>query len=305
LYGTTGLGRLMRMTMIEIFDPDVGGGSGYGLSFYKAMSTGCPHAAKLYRESDIPRPPAGLAARVGIYYHKLQEVRALDKEPEEVFEVKDPDSDAAWGEALELFRRYKQVHPRNFWGTIVAAEVQLEHENIDKFFGAKVTGRLDLLTRLSKEDITRLSAFDGLETLALYGPGLYSVDYKSQQEQGGRDLEFFNASNQAALYQKAYELQTGETLKGFIIDGIARLKQRKRKTAKGERETAEEFEARFMRDAFFKQVVPPPSEEHIAGIRSQLQRDAARYDAGEKNFHCCWTSRYSPCTFIDTCERGF
>lgn len=293
---------------LSVFDPESSGGSGKGISFYRAIATGCPFAAWLHEQGEAAGPkPLGVALKVGIYYHKLQEARslaAIGKTRDWAFDIKAPGVDKCWSEALDLYFRYCAKFLPDKWGEILDVEYQLEDPKIEDFFGFPVTGKIDLLVRLSATDIARLANVPGLERLGLSGPGIYMVDYKTQQDASGNDFDYYWESTQAALYHKLFELQTGEAPKGFIVDGINRLTRRKRKTVKGPAESEAEFLERFNQTGFFHQLVSPPSPERINSLKDQLSRDYARYVAKEKNLHCCWTTRHKPCTFRSICERG-
>jgi hypothetical protein len=134
-------------------------------------------------------------------------------------------------EAKRCVKAFWKAHPgKDYWGQVIALETRYprkEHEEADKarileLFGVPLTGRLDVVTYMTQEVINKMYDKHQLE---LPSPGVYVVDWKSQDKTKKHFKEIYRGSPQLITYQIMAEELSGHDVKGAIAVGITRLKR--------------------------------------------------------------------------------
>lgn len=169
----------------------------------------------------------GEDSRIGRAFHSLAEFYHLDRGGVAVpFETSNTSPHIT--EALRLFAAHKQFRQPNHFGEVIGAEVPLgttygEH---------RATGLLDLVTRVDKDDMSRLQEEDDCD-LSDFGTGVYIWDHKVRKAHNADMVVKLQTSAQAIHYQNLWNLAHPEDpCRGIVFNVVFRYKTVSRKMFK-------------------------------------------------------------------------
>jgi hypothetical protein len=216
-----------------------GGSSGYGMSYYSTAAKCSLRAylGKLAEAAGEEVSPSGKAARVGIYFHSLAELFYRgDFSAKKVLQATalQPEFAEDLEEAKRFWKTYSNAFgERDFWGTPVTVERRIpddtdeglerrERAKIQAAFGLdpaqQLTARLDLVARISDEQIDRIGQRTGL---VLTEPGIYIVDHKTTSRKDSTAAFKYDLSPQFTAYQMLWDaLHPDEPCKGMIANVV-------------------------------------------------------------------------------------
>lgn len=202
-------------------------GTDFGSTFY-ADGGMCRRKVQLKREQKAERAEEADLERkedrdVGRVFHRV--MQSYHKGESLPILPATGTADASTTEALRLYSAYRSVIEPKFFGRVVDTEIEVpgnteQAERILKFFGAPVTGRLDMLVEMSQADVDRLSAL-GIQYLV---PGIWIVDHKTKKKSPTDNGSTNLYGIQAPLYIVALRC-LGIDCKGFIANMIVRHKE--------------------------------------------------------------------------------
>jgi hypothetical protein len=269
------------------------GGSGMGISYYKAMMT-CPRKVSLSIEEgrkDIltmeDNDPIINAADAGSVFHKLAELYHANRDPSEIcVDASSIITNETMQEGIRMFSAYSKYHTRDFWGNVLDVELGFPGSHLDTcnnirqpnsdcncivsqikerildVFGVELTARIDMVVEVTKESSKRIAGYlrHQLE------PGTYLLDHKTKSRRSATYPMECLHSLQFHAYQMIYNLQFTEgspkRCKGMLTNAVYRHKNM----------TEESF------DVFF---TPPPTIDQAEILVTFLQ-NAKLF--GESNF---------------------
>lgn len=233
---------------------------------------------------------------IGTFYHGLMDMWFKGKMPEGVTLDIGPVQDMAWAEAIRLFNFTREHFTREYFGQCMGSEVRLpmneEHAaQVEAFFGHREgTGAMDMLARLSLDDIARLRQDWGI---SLPGPGLYVWDWKTagaRKSAQAAEAEYTD-SMQAKMYPSLWNIAGGEQVLGTIYFVLVKHDQLRRFDVNSRTLSSVQV--------FFARWEPI----HAEIVKVGLRRARKNRDEAEPNpFACRLKGR--PCPFLGTlCNR--
>ena len=189
-----------------------GGASSRGLSYYKTAMK-CTRAAALQvKYADIERPIGGGFTQ-GIYLHKLCEFYHIGNKIIDEIPPQPTVEDEHLSEAFRVFEAYRKKCAADEWGEVVAVEEEVS--------GPDVTGRLDMVVRVSEEKSQQL-----LDKWSLFVlPGLYVVDYKFLSAKQKHWLADHEYGMQFKLYPMLWNGSHDEKVLGSIVLRVLKYKE--------------------------------------------------------------------------------
>lgn len=193
-----------------------GGGSGKGISYYQTL-LGCIRRGTLSSEDDEYEDTEDSA--VGKAGHSLLEHYHLDSGGV-ALPFQTMSSDPAIAEAVRLFGAYRDRFSPQSLGAVLGCEVPMSSH----YGGVEVTARMDMVVRLSPDDIQYVKDTRGCD-LTDTGPGVYVVDHKFKKAHTQDLVMNFQTSPQAAHYQNMWNIaHPDDKCRGMLFNVIFRYK---------------------------------------------------------------------------------
>jgi hypothetical protein len=233
------------------------GGSGTGFHYYASYGAGCPRAAVL-NEKAKANGENGLLSNngltVGTLGHALMALhfgRALSaKQDPTIIRFSDVVDEEARYEAERCFRAFREQYPNpECYGKVIAIEKQIDScSAVTEAVGVEpYTLRPDLVTKMTKKDVTWVLKNCEVENGQYLKPGYWMLDHKFD---GRKNQAFLDRAMESKQFH-SYFLGWNAAMPRMPLQGVMRHTIFKYK------------EPRVLLT-----VVPPPSERQIKSLHA-------------------------------------
>jgi len=266
----------MDKELMVIPSAGMGGGSPHGLSYWLSF-LGCRRKKNL---EEGFYDPTKSAANVGTLFHKMLELYYSGDLKNVALEYQEGPEDPDWQETLRLFEEYRSRFPAGEFGKVIGCEYTIEAEKEEIFGIPKLTGRIDMVVRITEDAIKTLQkSRPGMGELE---PGVYLLDTKTKGKKSAHLPLMMESSLQFTAYQMIWNhLNPTTPCKGMIANVVIRHK-------------------RLVDSSFMSILVGPPTDVQKEVVKSTLALcKKIKTEIGEDFVNTTQCFQFGVCPFLE------